>query len=174
MKALEVASVRPGDENFSVKVPALLIARLPNVATPPTALTFAVPESVPSPLAMEAVTSPVNPEKGLPFWSRTWTLGWVASAAAALPPTGCWVTLSRVALSASILNWPPNDRIRAPPVGVVAAPRKNPVPPWVALRPVNVATPFVAFTDAALLVTFGPVIGMMRVPSRSQVETAPL
>src|SRR6058998_2503948 len=99
VKGLLVALVGPEAAAVSVyPVPALLMLRFANVATPLAAATVAVPASVPlpgfAPRAM--VTLPLNPVAVLPWAScaTTWTAGAIAAPARALLG---WTVNSRVA-----------------------------------------------------------------------------
>src|SRR5215831_374949 len=86
-KVFDVAVVKPVMMNASVYVPAPVIARFVNVATPLTAFTTVVPDSVPDPLAIVAATEP-GVLTTLLFASRICTTGCVESAAPDTPPTG--------------------------------------------------------------------------------------
>src|SRR5947199_3787616 len=99
VKGLLVAPVGPEAEAVSVyPVPALLMLRFANVATPLAAATVVVPASVPlpgfAPRAM--VTLPLNPVAAVPWAScaTTWTAGAIAAPARALLG---WTVNSRVA-----------------------------------------------------------------------------
>jgi hypothetical protein len=75
-KLLEVTAVRDVGVNVRVKFPAVpVITRLVNVATPATAATVVVPESVPVPEAIDATTLPVNDVTVLSPESVTLTTG---------------------------------------------------------------------------------------------------
>ena len=100
-------------------VPALLIPRRENVATPATAATVVIPESAPPTgfTLRVAVTSPV---KLVIVWPRascaaTWTAGEIAAPAAVF--VGDTVTLSRVGATATVKSelapWLPSNEIQA-------------------------------------------------------------
>jgi hypothetical protein len=93
-KLLEVAAVRDVGVNVRVKFPAVpVITRLVNVATPATAATVVVPESVPVPEAIDTTTLPVNDVTVLSPESVTLTTGWVVKADPLTAPAG-WVVIS--------------------------------------------------------------------------------
>lgn len=71
----DVAEVSPDEVNDSVDEPAPVSARFVKVATPPTAFTVVVPESVPAPVATLAVTDAVELVTRALFASRTCTTG---------------------------------------------------------------------------------------------------
>src|SRR5437867_447949 len=107
VKGLLVAPVGPEAEAVSVyPVPALLMLRFANVATPLAAATVAVPASVPlpgfAPRAM--VTLPLNPVAVFPCASCAviWTVGAIAVPAVAL--LGCTVNSRVAAVPGVILN----------------------------------------------------------------------
>src|SRR2546426_12229087 len=80
--------------------------RFVNAATPFTAATVVVPESVPLPgfAAMAIVTLPLNPVAVFPWAScaTTWTAG--AMAAPAVAFLGCIVNSSAVAVPGVVVN----------------------------------------------------------------------
>src|SRR5215467_13260948 len=145
VKLLDVAAVRPYMPNMSVYVPDPVIARFVNVATPLTAFTTVVPESVPGPLAIVAATEP-DVFTRLLFASRSCTTGCVASAAPDAPPTGCTDTASCVAVG---LVEPAVVMLMVFEVAAArlfVVKRSVNVPAPVMARFVNVATPFTALT----------------------------
>src|SRR5688572_22307527 len=124
--------------------PALSIERLENVATPLTAATVVVPESVPPPglvpiatvmLAVELVT--VFPNASC---TATCTAGLIAAPAVAL--VGWTVNASRDAAAGVMLN---ADEV-APVSGAAAAVSLSPVPDFSMESLENVATPAAADT----------------------------
>src|SRR2546427_227708 len=81
--------------------------RLPNVATPPTAATVALPESVPLPglLPIASVILPENPVAVLPLPARAVTVTAGEIVAPAVAVVGCcvhtsWLAAARVPLDA--------------------------------------------------------------------------
>ena len=91
---LEVTAVRDAGVKVRVKFPAVpVITRLVNVATPATAATVVVPESVPLPDAIDATTLPVNDVMVLSPESVTLTTGWVVKADPLTAPAG-WVVIA--------------------------------------------------------------------------------
>src|SRR6266704_74459 len=127
-------------------VPLLLMLRVEKVATPFTAATVAVPDSVPplgfTPIA--TVTLPVNPVAMFPCASCavTWTAGVIAAPALVL--VGCPVKMSCAAAPGVMLN----GILVAPVTPVVLAVTVYPVPLLLMLRVEKVATPFTAATVA--------------------------
>src|SRR5437870_12446009 len=117
-----------------------------NVATPLTAATVAVPDSVPPPgfVPIATVTFPVNPVAVFPCpsWAVTWTAGVIAAPAVVL--LGCPVNTSCVALPAVMLNAVDVGSVR-PPLDATSV---YPVPALSIERPENVATPLTAATVA--------------------------
>jgi hypothetical protein len=92
-KLLEVTAVRDAGVKVRVKFPAVpVITRLVNVATPATAATVVVPESVPLPEAIDATTLPVNDVTVLSPESVTLTTGCVVKADPLTAPAG-WVVI---------------------------------------------------------------------------------
>ncbi len=71
----DVTEVSPDDVNESVDVPTPVSTRFVKVATPATAFTVLVPDSVPGPVATLAVTDAVEPVTTALFTSRTCTTG---------------------------------------------------------------------------------------------------
>jgi hypothetical protein len=97
-KLLEVTAVRDVGVNVRVKFPAVpVITRLVNVATPATAATVVVPESVPVPEAIDATTLPVNDATELSPESVTLTTGWVVKEDPLTAPAGWVVIMALVA-----------------------------------------------------------------------------
>ena len=102
--APDVTDVRPGEENVSVRLPAVPETERPvNVARPAASVdAVAVPPSVPPPVAMAAVTTTPARATALPAASRSWTAGWTANAAPLWAVVdGCVVTVSCVATTAT-------------------------------------------------------------------------
>src|SRR5207253_1599001 len=107
LNAVDVGSVRPPLDATSVyPVPALLIESPENVATPLTAATVAVPDSLPPPglAPIATVMLPVNPVAVLPCPSSavTWTAGVNTAPDVALD--GCAVNTSCAAAPAVMLK----------------------------------------------------------------------
>src|SRR5207253_1713297 len=147
LNAVDVGSVRPPLDATSVyPVPALSIESPENVATPLTAATVAVPDSVPPPgfVPIATVTFPVNPVAVFPCpsWAVTWTAGVIAAPAVVL--LGCPVNTSCVALHAVMLIAVDVGSVRPP----LDAPSVYPVPALLIESPENVATPLTAATVA--------------------------
>ncbi len=91
----DVAEVSPEALNESVDVPAPESARFEKVATPATAFTVIVPESVPGPPATLAVTAAVELATKVLFESRTCTTGCEAKTTPdGDVPLGCVATAS--------------------------------------------------------------------------------
>jgi hypothetical protein len=95
----EVAATRLFAVKRSVNVPDPVMARFVNVATPFTAVTTVVPDSVPEPLAMLTVTG-AESLTTLLLPSRICTTGCVLSALPEVLPTGCTLTASCVGVAA--------------------------------------------------------------------------
>jgi len=97
-KLLEVTAVRDAGVKVRLKFPAVpVMTRLVNVATPATAATVVVPESVPVPEAIDTTTSPVNDVTVLLPESVTLTTGWVVKATPLTAPVGWVVIMALVA-----------------------------------------------------------------------------
>src|SRR5687768_16205937 len=97
VNAVDAAGVTPAPVNWMVCVPEPVMARSANVATPFTALTVVVPESVPDPLTTVAVTGSEEAATRLFPASRTCTTGCTENAAPDTAPAGCRATLREAA-----------------------------------------------------------------------------
>src|SRR5262249_35391462 len=140
----ELTGESPAAENWMTTAPDPLIARFVKVATPFTALTVVVPESVPVPDPIVAVTAP-EPVTGLLFASGT---GMTGGAGRRVPDValadGCTVTANWFAGGGCVL-----PIVKLFDVAVVKPVMMNAsvyVPAPVIARFVNVATPLTAFT----------------------------
>src|SRR2546422_1326045 len=123
--------------------------RLEKVATPLTAATVVVPETVPPAgfVPIATVTLPVNPGTVLLMASSAATSTGGATCAPAVAVVGCMVKASCVAAPGSMSN----GALVAPPSPVAVADSVYPVPPFTVpvlsmLRPESVATPPTAAT----------------------------
>jgi hypothetical protein len=117
--------------------------RLPNVATPLTATTLSVPESVPPPgfVPIATVTSALPPTKlPLASWSRTVTGGEIEEPAAELDGG---VPNARFVASPGLML---KDELVPPVSPGLAAVNVYPVPVLSTERLLNVATPLTAAT----------------------------
>ena len=91
-------------------MPILSTDRPANVATPFTAATVTVPDSVPGPpvggvpLVIASVTGDVSEVTVLPSASCTVTFGCVANATPPVELLGCWVKASFAGVPALMLN----------------------------------------------------------------------
>ena len=144
-KVLDVAAVSEPDEAVNVRpVPAVVEPKPLNVATPFTALTVAIPDNVPE-LMLNEIES-VDEATVLPYVSCTVTTGCDANAVpAAVVADGCVVKANFDAGAAVTANGLDVAAVRDPDV----ADSVRPVPAVVELNPLNVATPFTAFTVVA-------------------------
>ena len=89
---LEVTGVNEVGVKVRVKAPAVpVITRLVKVATPETAATVVVPESVPLPEAIDATTLTLELVTVLPLASTMRITGWVARVDPLAAPVGCVV-----------------------------------------------------------------------------------
>ncbi len=86
---LEVSGASTPDVNSTVCAPLPVTVKFENLATPFTAGTVEVPDRVPVPLAIAAVTWSVEPITMLPMASRTLTTGCVARFEPEIAPAGC-------------------------------------------------------------------------------------
>src|SRR5207244_101433 len=132
-----------------------------NVATPLTAATVAVPDSVPPPgfVPIATVTFPVNPVAVFPCpsWAVTWTAGVIAAPAVVL--LGCPVNTSCVALPAVMLNAVDVGSVK-PPLDATSV---YPVPALSIESPENVA---IALTHVST-----PVTSTVRLPAFAPIAT---
>ena len=140
--ALDVASASEPDVADNVSpVPALVMLSPLNVATPFTALTVVVPDNVPELTA--SATETVEFVILLPNPSCTVTTGCDTNdTPATVDADGCVVNASLDAAVGVIANELDVAAVSEPDV----ADKVNPVPAVVAINPLNVATPFTAFT----------------------------
>jgi len=93
---LLLAEVSPAELKVSVWAPGPVIFKSVKLATPFTAFTVVIPESVPLPLVIEAVTALVAPATVLPLLSRIAITGWVEKTEPLNAPPGWVVTPSAV------------------------------------------------------------------------------
>ena len=145
LKAELVAPVSPGALAPSVyPAPGLLRLRSPKVATPATAGTARVPDSVEPPglLAIANVTVPVKPSATFPSASRAVTTTAGAIGCPVSAPAGCTVNVNCVAGASVMLNAalvapvsPDDEATSVYPTAALFTPRFA-----------NVATPATAFT----------------------------
>src|ERR1035437_139658 len=140
-KVPEVAEVSAVAVKVNEDVPAPVILRSVKVATPPTAFTVSVPESVPGPLATAAVTALVAVATFTPPASRISITGCVVNTVPVAAPDGCVEIASCVAVCVSAIVFEVAE------VSAVAEKLsvKLPAVPLIC-RLVKVATPFTALT----------------------------